>query len=327
MSIMYRPPIPFVGGEIKDKNKVKLVREDIDNNAQLQAKSTNDAIAKVTTPVGKFQGAKEKEVEIEAVMVGEAKIQILYDGDPKFVIGELTVRVVSMASFREFNIRPYLVTIADAAGHNPIGPPVRNYNTLIDEVNDIWRPHGIQFTLLASCHKSLNLTISGRLRAAGNYADFDDAIMANDTGGNPPDPNAINVLFVNEIEGADGITVPVPAGAGVRHALDIYGVAMGAPNTLHAWTDAITLAHELGHYFHLEHTDDKYSVKGNWRDMWVTRSLLFAGWPVTPPLWHNEVGYGAGQYGALIPIRDLNKWDEDGQQTIARNIANGPRVY
>lgn len=323
MSMMCLPPPGW-----NPINKVKLVREDIDQSSSLEAKSTNDAVASVNKPVGKFQGAKEQEIEIRPNSPGDAKIQILYDGNPKFVISELTVRVVNIAGGGNFSIRPYMVTIADAAGNNPIGPAARNYNKLINEVNDIWRPHGIQFNLWASHQKSLNLGISGRLRAAANYKDFDDAIKANDTGGNPPDPNAINVLFVNSIEGAWGITVPVDMGHAPRRPNDVYGVAMGAPDSRHPWSDAITFAHELGHYLHLEHTDEKYSVKGKWRDMWVTRSLLMAGDPVTPPSWHNEVGYGAGQYGALITIRDLNKWDEDGQQDIARSIANDPRsVY
>lgn len=101
---------------------------------------------------------------------------------------------------------------------------------ILGEANRIWRQAGIRF--------SLYLVSSTRL---------DSEIIADAVGGNPAgivlaegfDPDRINVFFVPEMEGMNGISFP-----------SYRSVMISDFTTVH---DYRTLAHELGHMLRLRH--------------------------------------------------------------------------
>jgi hypothetical protein len=59
-------------------------------------------------------------------------------------------------------------------------------------------------------------------------------------------------------------------------------------------------------------------------DMWWIRRLMYSVYPPAAPPHRNDVGYGAGQYGALIAVKNLPSEPRDNETKDARKRALSP---
>jgi hypothetical protein len=72
------------------------------------------------------------------------------------------------------------------------------------------------------------------------------------------------------------------------------------------------LAHELGHFFEVQHPDEVFDAtqSGQRRsvraDMWTLRNLDFSGtFRHRNPFHHKDLGYGSGSPGKLLTLKEL----------------------
>lgn len=101
----------------------------------------------------------------------------------------------------------------------------------------------------------------------------------------------------------------------------------------------IDLAHELGHFFGLAnclngnthvHAEDDPDDSHKKKDIWSIRCLMYGGYPKQDrpsDLWAHNVGYGDGQYGCMLTIRDNPKDATDNEIQNARTRSSEATFY
>jgi hypothetical protein len=306
----------MVGITESDTVRIKILREDIEDTAVLFVTSTDPAVARVIAPAGGGPVPADGIVQIQGVTDFRnrpVKIQVRLGTRTGPVLGELEPHVFQLRRLRVF---AHFVTI------NGIGPTrtLASLTAFFRAVNDVWRAAGIELTF---AERDVQIEVVNGLAVAGQ--------MTTNLSGAPPtfnefstiinlrpDANAINVYFVRAANEVLGLTfektVARPTG---------FGIVMTDAAQAH------TLAHELGHYLDND-THSETDGAGNTvrRDIWVLRFLMFTfatyGHLNLAPAYKNDVGYGVGQVGELIPVKDFAADPLDGDLVRSRRRALDP---
>lgn len=331
-----------------DTVRVKLLREDIDAAAVLYASSSDSSVIRVVTPVSGIPIPADGIIHIRGVKDKKnapVTIRIHFGAQNGPVIGELEPHVFKLIRLR---LAMHFVNIygTDTGRWNGIPANLQaNTVALVNQCNDIWRPAGVELRTdnmilirdqirrdpanLARTqyhHRASNAwrSLPGPMGVAGNfttagtitdnaawgaaqYREFDTLIRLNFI------RNRVNVYCVNNGTGWVGLSY---VGAG-------RGLAISDASSNYDF------AHELGHYLNLDHADE--NAAGNDADNkenWLVRRLMYSDWPAAAPPHRNNVGYGAGQYGALLSVKRLpgTYSGADGEVAKSRRKARNPYV-
>lgn len=323
------------GGEAE----IKVKRERISKDAELFVTSSDTAKMTVTVSGGTnaLPKANEANLKIKGIAgiaganPNTAKAEIRYGSATGPIVGEISVWV-----FRKIEVKlsPHNHKIKTAAVAG-IGSSV-DIPAVIELVKAFWEPCGIKF-LVDPVITTTDLTFA----AAGDVqwgAEFNTLLNTNFVN------KSINAYFVNRIvipslNGVLGFGASRASFAGF--GLPNPGIILGDTNVNGSdrHTDvhwlANDLAHEIGHFFTLEHVDRKNNNAPR-NDTWSVRRLMYPGNKRgnLPGAWQNDVGYGANYRGGLITNKNLTdsanaaNHSTDGESLITRAVAaatpNGP---
>lgn len=300
-----------VGVAEGSKAKVKLQRVAVEDAATLFATSSNSATMTVTNTAAALPGTRETIIEVTGVKgsgsaaPNTAKLQIRHGSATGPIIGELSVWVLTKLDVK---ITPHNVTIRDASGTGIAS--AADIGAVMDLMKVIWEPCGVSFTINPIQNDVVTFRNAGRAR----FQDEVNTLLATNF-----IPNTINAYFIDILEMPG---VPGALGAGFSRP---NSVAFGTPNpgiitadrNMRGFSRADdvhslgnTLAHEVGHFFTLEHPDRRSPTDAKPRDFrfdtWTLRMLMH-NFNTRPPRtdWRNDVGYGVGRRGALVTMKDL----------------------
>lgn len=313
-------PVTSIAG--KKDFRIKVIRENIAVEATLEAESSDPNLVEVVT--SPLPNTREMILELKSKAADKApkpaEIKILCKtGGKSIEIGSILIIVFPTIVVV---VRPYMVTIsadvnlgggATAVVSAAPAKGTKDFDKVFNIANAIWSQYGVYFKYLPWKSKTVKLTTPGKMGCSGaNWKnEFNKLINANDTDGNPPAKDVLNLLIVKEIEdalglGCDACTFRWP-----------NGVALAWDNSFGELSTGINLAHEYGHFFTLArttpthfyiHADDDPSDTNPKNDMWSFRQIMVGRWPkdVRPhePWIHNN-GYGAPLCGCLITIKNL----------------------
>ncbi|MCG7851852.1 MAG: peptidoglycan-binding protein [Methanosarcinaceae archaeon] len=313
--------------------RIKVVREYIDPKAPLVACSSDENVVRVSTPnlpEGRFM---IMELEAQTLLTPDPKtatISVNYkDGGKEIQIGSL--EVIVMPTITRL-VRPVWVTINGTAPGT--ADDKKNYKQAFYVCNAIWKHYGVYFHFLGWKEKTvIGMNAAGVLSKVGGSSrtEFRKVSNANNDDGGATEEDKINLYIVRDLQGAYGTTYD---------ALDFNwpnGIALKKNNT---WTmTGIDLAHELGHFIGLAnclppnscvHAEDDPDKDHKKKDIWSIRRLMYGGWPTVDrpgQPWANDVGYGHGQYGCMVSVRDLPQEKPDNELKNGRKHMKSAKLY
>lgn len=312
-----------------DAAHVKVIRQNIENSAELFVDSDTPGVLDVTSPAaGVALPARQNAIiRLQAQAAGNARIRVkLGSGASAPIIAELAARVAAIIPV-DVVLHRSSITGAGAGPPDPaliplVGgvPDFSRADALLDGANIIWRPHAVRFRVIARRQSTIADTNAGVLSQTGSPPSSPQLTPLLTTN---RQAHAINVHFIRRI--GTGST----RGLGVTLVLapTTYGVALpdGA--------DSNDLAHELGHVLNLDffaapagggaHADDEPGGKRT--DIWTTRRLMHSFNPFAPAqAYQADVGYGANNRGGLITMKNIAIETTDDEDRVARTSATPP---
>jgi len=296
-----------------DTVKFKVSREDIDDDAKLFITSSDTDVV-VTSPSGALgaDGVFSIKGLVDVISV-PVKIQVHLGAADGPVLGEMEPHIFQL---RQLRAVAHLVTINGA-----VTARTTNDNTLVQlfsDVNLIWRACGIVW--LYNAGETRNDSVNGFATPGQitthlktdppTIAEFSTVINLN------PDPNAVNVYFVQKANEFTGLTfdhdAPRPTGFGVA-LIDIG--------------NAHELAHELGHFLDLDiHAGEDTEGHHARDDVVSERRMMFDFSPLdsTQPAYRHDVGYGDLVPGNMIDVKDISGDQSDGAVARTRRRSLNP---
>ncbi|MEZ6234615.1 MAG: hypothetical protein R3B68_10535 [Phycisphaerales bacterium] len=319
---------PSFGVLAGDAVRVRVVRDDIDGDVPLAATSSDPAVLTIRNANGLI--APDGELWVEGQASGTAAIDI-HLGDARGpIIGQADVRVHSRLRVA---LTPHLVRIDSTTTNGVV--PAMPIDQMVRRLRAIWRPCGIDFNVRA--------TVNDTIRLPSDQANFLAAAGRNDTIAvlglqrrrlalpAAQRDQSINWYIIQEFRPRPTGAVTVGRGisrrtadewgindTGIIVAAQANGVARDSEFT------ARTLAHEVGHFFRLEHVQRRNSSDAV-RDTYGRRQLMYplsglsggTGGVALPRF--DNVGYGDGVRGCLLTMKNHNHHSTDGECATARN--------
>ncbi|MCK5272080.1 MAG: hypothetical protein KAJ52_05865 [Sedimentisphaerales bacterium] len=350
----------MVGITAGDTVRIKLLREDIEPDADLYLTSDKTNIVEVISPdasspvpadgIFKIKGVKD--VKNQAV-----KVEVRLGSATGPVIGELEPHIFNL---RQIRLTFHFVDILGTTSNRSAGDPGKSLverrqlavRELVIAVDNIWRPCGIKFTyannrifedkieLRDGKHRYYNrkagawrdlptpLGSTGRFANAGKVTT--DATWVVGDAWQEQYREFDTLLKINALPNTINIYC-------VHTSDDWNGLCYVAqPNSTPdhhglAITDAASfydLAHELGHYIGNDHSDQNAAgTDTDNKDMWQLRRLMYSDWPPDTPAHRNNVGYGSKQYGALVSVKNLPDAVEVKDNELATSRKHARRPY
>ena len=305
---------------------VRVRRLMVDNSVELFVKVGSGPLTLPRPEDAKLSGAEVQLIQIQAAAGGNpttGTIEIHQGSLTGPLIARLTVFVFSKLTLR---ITPHNVTIrsATAAG---IASSV-DINSVIDLVRAVWAPCGLELTVGATKSDSHQFAVAGRMNTNAELKKvLKDGFV----------PNTINAYFVRTIVGS----TPGTLGVGLSRAFinangfPQPGIVLGDTNVGGTVRDsdsmwlANDLAHEIGHFLQLPHTEN-LEPPNEREDLWSRRRLMhnFNTLPGAGAI-RDQVGYGTNPAGSVrrgcfVTMKDLTQLNSDGEAKIVRATVLSP---
>lgn len=239
------------------ETRVRLIREDIADTAQLYVTSSNNSIVELTTPApgNALPNTTKMMIKFRVKNVGDAFLEIRFGSDSGPIIHRLRLCI---NKFRSIWVKAHVPVISGTTINDDSGSPVPSQSSLntkaavqgrIDLLNAIYFPYGIKFTLKGNVDVSpITLAQRGAINCdcAGEWDKELKAIIKNTKKNKLWIQGGLNIFFVPQIVASD---------AGPD---SIGGVASNArtdPNFMLIVADwsreGQTIAHEVGHILNL----------------------------------------------------------------------------
>jgi hypothetical protein len=306
----------MAGVIVNDTVRMRVLREDIDDTAQLFVTSTDTQCARIVAPTGGGPLAADGIFSFRGVSDFRnrpVKIQVRLGSATGPILGEMEPHIFQLHQVR---IQTHLVTINGVA----TARTAASVTAMLQVVNRIWRPAGIEFIQIeanAQVEVINGFTNAGAVTThlgatPPTFAEFSTLINTN------PVPRNVNVYFVPSSNESRGLTfdqdIARPAGFGVM----LVDVA-----------DENDLAHELGHYLDSDlHAGERVAGTIVRSDVVSRRRLMFNNNPLgnDPLAYRNDVGYGTsveaafagfGLRGSMITLKNFN--NDPGDDEVNRN--------
>lgn len=287
---------PIVGVTAGDTVFVELERVRIANKAPLFVTSNDSGVMKVSTPTKKISTNQNstpsdklydwnsQHLQITGVkgngdiFPSVAKVEVRYGSNVGPIIGELTVYVFTRL---DVNIVPHMVTLSGSSGYGV--SHIFDVNPVFNLVQAIWQPCGVHFFVGAPEDEF----IPSNINQAGKWEYPEFEAMSKQAKRHHSD--AINVYFVDEIVSNEGVLAFAPKPRNRQYKRCVIA-ATNAPSIDKL---AAAIAHELGHFLDLDHTD-KTDATNIREDIWSDDRMLM----------HPTIG-NAISYRCLITMKDL----------------------
>jgi hypothetical protein len=306
---------------------VRLTREKIEATAPLFVTSSDENVVTVVDPAdGALPNARDMDVQLRGISGGnpsKAKVEVRFGSASGPIIHELGVWVFEPLFVR---ITAHRVTISQKDGQaQPIGTTA-DVKAIIDMVRAIWRPCGIAFSFDPNKNvrdeKDVAFTKAGVVSMDPWPGEVEELLTTNWK------PKTINVYFVHQIgeKGTTGLGIPraKTKSLGVTNpGIIVADVPRGQNPDTYSW--AQTIAHEIGHFFRLEHVERRHANNPR-EDTWTRRMLMYPLLRLTPQNnWKDDVGYGKSRAGCFITMKNLPQLTTDGECATARKtVVKGP---
>lgn len=344
---------PIFGIVQGDTVTVRLRREMVENAAPLFVTSSDTSVFTVASPATGNLLPSTEVMDIQITGAGGG-------AHPTPRTAELEVRFASNGSsppsgpiihqatiwvwhpLHTIPVRPHNVTIEVNSGPMPRAAraSVANVDAIMRLVNAIWRPCGLEFVPHSGgswAAATQNITVAlGRAGHIdlGTWPGEADTVLSNGVA----TAGVINAFFIHRFVGGTlglGISPATAASDGFTRTgiilADETEIGGGiAHTTAFAAND---LAHEIGHFLGLSHSENVHSNspasdQARVRDTWTRRCLMYwANWG-DPDTAQRVVGYGTVRVGsqnnalrgAMITMKDLTQRTTDGE--CARALGN-----
>lgn len=310
---------------------VRLNRDNLDPGADLFVKSSDETIFTIDgLTAGKLPSGASQDIQVNAKAGGTPKkavLEVHFGSLTGPILAKLAVWVFIKRSLR---ITPHNVSIKSATA--AAIPSAVDINTVIDLVRAVWAQCGLELTVGAAATQPHTFATAGRV-VWGTEA---NAVLSAGFV-----PNTINAYFCNCLvdPGRPGVLGwGLSRQFATANSLPSPGIFLGDSNVngSNRATDAMfianDLAHEIGHFLQLPHTEN-LEPPNNRTDLWSRRRLMHNfNTQGTSGDWHDQVGYGAEaggsvRRGCFVTMKDLSQLNSDGEITIVRNTiesAAGP---
>jgi len=327
---------PVFGVTRGDHVRVKVVREDIDATAPLFAVSSATGVLTVDLVDG-GPIPDDGDVWVRGVARGSAVLKIHLGSATGPLLAESFVRVHSPL---RIPITPHFIRIDTTGGTGTA--PVLNLDPLMRLVRAIWKPAGVTFRMNAAVPTENVRLASNRLDqcATANWDDAAQILGLQRTrlglAAGTRDEN-LNLYVVPSFHAPwfNGTLL----GLGIsRRTADAENTSAGTPigetGIIIAANGAAgaggndimgrLVAHEIGHFFRLEHVQRRNNdtpvtdTFGRRQLMYPFIDLSGGTNGVTLPRF-DDVGYGDGSQGCLITMKNHEHHSTDGECPTARN--------
>ena len=329
--------------------RVKVIRQALSDTAPLKATSDDTSLVEVksTLPLpNKTNMILNLKTKDPGTNPKSTAIRIKLQRDT----GDLEIASIQLIVLPliKKEIRPYWVTI-NGASHtvNSVNfsgalPPVgtkTDMEKVFKVANRILWPYGIEFEFLAwRERKSVTLSNAGQITWSKVNEEFKKIATSKAADEQSCEDDKLNLFIVRRIDSALGITYSTLYYPG---QWPLTGIAMGninEPGNLTIVAKAITLAHELGHFMGLSdffnkpirfHAEDDPNKSNKKKDIWSIRKIMYGEWPKSArpsDSWAHDIGYGDGQPGCMISLRNLADKTDD-ECRLARKHASSSSFY
>ena len=322
--------LKLLGVSVSNKSfKVGIQSENLTTlaNLHLSTSSGQDNVVELGKSLSS-PGVKKKRLTLRPKSVGTEVVRVHSYSPTGPVIGSINVVIPDI---KEVYVTAHILDIFDSAGKHGEIWKSSEIKSLIEIVNAIWLPVGIEFSLRTIVNKKWTLKVAGAIKDLEYLKIWRKDNLK----------NRINIYFVERLISSDknGVETentlgfalprkawsgnPGPIGACVKKDKDLFNLAQ-------------TVAHELGHVLDLTpnpsaHTDEDKNQKTYRHDVW-SRTRLMARYSVyglnSPPRRWQDTGYekrvGGMACGSMISILNLSNDDTDNEYIIARRAAINP---
>lgn len=321
---------------------VEMVREGIDNSADLFVTSSDQETVQIIEPKDGDKCASAKRCEIilkggnfSGATPKSAVVEIRFGAKDGPIVAKLTTYTFPKLTIK---IQPHVVTIDDPSGSGGVTPTLQ-IDDVMKQVSALWASSGIEFVVQKTQAFSIKLAQANKML----FSEINSVYAAKWI------PSTINVYVMQELENAlgYGLSKAAHASFGLTHPGVFMGMKTGSTDrTSETYWCANDLAHELGHFFTLWHpSDEPASGASGWEryETWSMRFLMhnynFTGRASAPQggaHWPDFNDFGYGAFGAnpyragLISLKNVRTGagaGRDAQCSTVRNyIAQGPSV-
>ncbi len=312
---------PMFGMMKSHEVRVRILHEDIDSGAPLFATSAHPDLLEIMNVGGAI--AADGELKVKGKARGTATINIRLGATDGPILADCDVRVSNRL---RVPIKPWLVRIDSTTVTGTT--PVFNIDPVFERCRAIWRPAGIDFTLRPTSNATVRLP-SNQADRFNNLLPYaqDTASVLNVQNSTGVAEKAIHWFIIDRFTGSTvgrGISRQTANDNALSDTGIITAVNDNGGTARNPEATARTLAHEIGHFFRLEHARLKHSNDPA-KDTYSFRQLMFplsffdagTNGPAVPRV--SNVGYGTQVRGCLLTMKDFVSHSTDGEVATARN--------